>query len=39
MAGYDDQYVYHGTSKARGAIFNLPAQEPTIDKVGKYGIR
>jgi hypothetical protein len=39
MGGYDDQFVYHGTSKARGAILNPPAWEPAIEKVAKYGMR
>jgi hypothetical protein len=39
MGGYEDKFVYHGTSKARGAILNPPARELVIENVAKYGMR
>jgi hypothetical protein len=39
MGGSDNQSVYHGTPKARGAILSPPAREPVIEKVAKYGMR
>jgi hypothetical protein len=39
MGGYNNQSVYHGTSKARGAILNPPTRESAIEKVANYGMR